>query len=420
MNKEDTIYTRYKLAKAQYADIGVDTEALIQRVDSIPISIHCWQGDDVTGFEKNKQELSGGILATGSYPGKARNIEELQSDLQKVCEFVPGAKKINLQPIYLDSEVPVARDEVEPSHFKNWVDWAKSTKVGLDFSPSCFSHPFADSGFTLSHSKKEIRDFWIRHVQKSRAISDYFGKELGIQSILNIWIPDGYKDTPIDLLGPRQRLLEALDECIKEPMEKQYHIDSVESKLFGIGFESYVVGSHEFYMGYAMSRNIALCVDTGHFHPTELISSKLSALSLFLDDIFLHISRPVRWDSDHVVTLTEELLAISQEVMRHNLENNLHIGTDFFDASINRVAAWIIGARNVRKSLLIAGLEPTKEMCEIESNFDFTKRLVFQEELKGYPWQDVWNYYCLSTQAKCHMDWFEDIRQYEKDVLVTR
>ena len=410
----------YQIAKEQYAELGVNTDKVIKRIHSIPISFHCWQGDDVIGFEGTDIGLSGGIQATGNYLGRAHNKYELVSDLNKVFEAVPGTKKLNLHAMYLDTNKKVDRDEIEPEHFKFWVDWAKERDMGLDFNPSCFSHPLFDNGFTLSHPKREIRDFWIRHIQKARKVSEYFGRELGIQSIMNIWIPDGFKDTPMDLLGPRERLKEALDECLTEKLDKKYHIDAVESKLFGIGTESYVVGSHEFYWGYAMSKNIALCLDSGHFHPTEMISNKLSSASLFFNSILLHVSRAVRWDSDHVVSLTNELVAITQEVIRHNLEHKIHIGMDFFDASINRVVAWVVGARNVRKALLIAGLEPFQMLSEDERNFNLTKRLVWQEELKGYPWQAVWNYYCYIEGIKNNMDWFEDIKKYEREVQQLR
>ncbi|NLM13359.1 MAG: L-rhamnose isomerase [Epulopiscium sp.] len=420
MNKE-RIENLYKLAKEQYAQIGIDTDEVLKKLDNIPISIHCWQGDDVRGFESPDTELSGGIQATGNYPGRARTPEELRADLEKAFSLIPGKKRVNLHAIYLETNgEKVDRDQIEPKHFENWVKWAKKNNIGLDFNPTLFSHPKADDGLTLSHPDENIRKFWIEHVKRSRKISEYFGKELGTPSVMNIWIPDGFKDIPADRLAPRQRLKDALDEILEEKIDKKYHLDAVESKVFGIGSESYVVGSHEFYMGYAVKNNVLLCLDAGHFHPTEVISNKISAISLFVDEILLHVSRPVRWDSDHVVILDDELLAIGQEIIRHNLVDRVHIGLDFFDASINRVAAWTIGTRNMLKSLMIALLEPTDKMKKAEEEFDFTTRLAMMEELKSYPWQAVWDYYCASKNIPVGLDWLEEVKKYEKEILLNR
>jgi L-rhamnose isomerase len=411
----------YNLAKEKYAELGIDTEEVLKKLDSIPVSMHCWQGDDVSGFENPEGELTGGIQATGNYPGKARTPGELRADLEKAISLIPGKKRVNLHAIYLETNgEKVDRDEIEPKHFENWVNWAKKNALGLDFNPTIFSHPKAGDGLTLSHPDKEIRDFWIEHVKRSRKISEYFGKELGTPSVMNIWIPDGFKDIPADRLGPRQRLNDSLDKALTEKIDKKYHIDAVESKVFGIGSESYVVGSHEFYMGYALQNNLALCLDAGHFHPTEVISNKISSMSLFLEELLLHVSRPVRWDSDHVVILDDELMAIAQEIVRGNLLDRVHIGLDFFDASINRIAAWTIGTRNMLKALLMALLEPSKELQKAEVEFDFTTRLAMLEELKSYPWQAVWDYYCYRKGVPTGVEWLKEVKEYEKTVLANR
>jgi L-rhamnose isomerase len=411
----------YKLAKERYAELGIDTDEVMKKLDSIPVSMHCWQGDDVHGFENSDGVLTGGIQATGNYPGKARTAEELRADLEKAFSLIPGKKRVNLHAIYLETNgEKVDRNEIEPKHFENWVKWAKENNLGLDFNPSIFSHPKSSDGLTLSHPDKEIRDFWIEHVRRSRKISEYFGQELGTPSVMNIWIPDGFKDIPADRLGPRQRLQDSLDKALAEKIDRKYHIDAVESKVFGIGSESYVVGSHEFYMGYAVKNNLALCLDAGHFHPTEVISNKISSMSLFIEEILLHVSRPVRWDSDHVVVLDDELMAIAQEIVRANLLDRVHIGLDFFDASINRIAAWTIGTRNMLKALLMALLEPSSEIQKAEILFDFTTRLAMLEELKSYPWQAVWDYYCYTTGVPTGMAWIKEVKAYEETVLLKR
>lgn len=421
MDQTKRIAQSYRLAKEKYAELSIDTDQVIKKLEAIPISIHCWQGDDVKGFENPGGRLTGGIQATGNYPGAARTPEELRADLEKAFTLIPGKKRVNLHAIYLESEgSKVDRDEIEPKHFENWVNWAKKNALGLDFNPTLFSHPKTEDGFTLSHPEKGIRDFWIEHVKRSRRISEYFGRELGTPSVMNIWIPDGYKDSPADRLGPRRRLKASLDQALTEKMDKKYHLDAVESKVFGIGSESYVVGSHEFYMGYAVQNKLFLCLDAGHFHPTEVISNKISAISLFVEGILLHVSRPVRWDSDHVVTLEDELIAIAQEIIRGELLDRVHIGLDFFDASINRIAAWVIGTRNMEKALLLALLEPSKELQKAEAESDFTTRLAMLEELKSYPWQAVWDYYCERMGVPVGMEWLPEVKKYEGLILRNR
>lgn len=421
MGKLERINASYELAKEAYSELGIDTEVVMEKLKNIPVSVHCWQGDDVSGFENPDGQLTGGIQATGNYPGKARTPEELRGDLEKAFSLIPGTKRLNLHALYLETDgEKVDRDQIEPKHFANWVQWAKEQKIGLDFNPSIFSHEKADSGLTLSHPDADVRDFWIEHVKRSRKISEYFGKELGTPSVMNIWIPDGFKDIPADRLGPRQRLMDSLDQCIEEKIDKKYHLDAVESKVFGIGSESYVVGSHEFYMGYAIKKDILYCLDAGHFHPTEVISNKISALSLFVDEMLLHVSRPVRWDSDHVVILDDELMAIAQEIVRGDLLERVHIGLDFFDASINRVAAWTIGTRNMMKALMIALLEPSEMLKDAEESFDFTTRLAMLEELKSCPWQAVWDYYCKEQEVPVGSQWLTDVKTYESDVLSKR
>ncbi len=410
----------YTYAKEQYMALGVNTDHALARLSPIAISLHCWQGDDVVGFEDPKRGLSGGIMTTGDYPGKARTPDELRQDLDKTYSLIPGTHRLNLHAIYLETDKKVPRNEIEPKHFTTWVDWAKANHHGIDFNPTCFSHPLADDGFTLSHPDAGIRQFWIEHCISCREIGAHFGHELGTPAITNIWIPDGYKDTPVDRLGPRQRLRDSLDKILAAPIDQRYNLDAVESKLFGIGSESYVVGSHEFYLGYATSKGILLCLDAGHFHPTESIADKISAVLLYVPGLLLHVSRGVRWDSDHVVVLTDELQAIMGEVVRNNYLERVHIGLDFFDASINRIAAWTIGSRNVLRSLLMALLEPIEQMRALELAGDYTARLALLEELKGMPFGAVWDYYCLQQNVPIGMDFLDEIRSYEKQVLAQR
>ncbi|HDX8451019.1 L-rhamnose isomerase [Aeromonas hydrophila] len=414
------IETAFALAKQQYAALGVDVDQALTTLATIPVSMHCWQGDDVGGFEADAGALTGGIQATGNYPGKARDAIELRRDLDLAMSLIPGAKRLNLHAIYLEAESPVARDKIEPKHFANWVSWAKERGVGLDFNPSCFSHPLSADGMTLSHPDPEIRRFWIDHCKASRRISASFGQALGTPSVMNIWIPDGMKDLPADRLGPRQRLMAALDEVLAERIDEAHHIDAVESKLFGIGAESYTVGSNEFYLGYAGSRDIALCLDAGHFHPTEVISDKISAASLFVRHLLLHVSRPVRWDSDHVVLLDDETQAIANEIIRNELLERVHIGLDFFDASINRIAAWVIGTRNMKKALLRALLEPIEMLRQAECKGDYSTRLALMEETRSLPWQAVWDYACAREGVAVGVDWLDAVKEYEVQELLTR
>ncbi len=423
MNQQPTttqIEQAYKQARERYAAVGVNTEEAMARLADIAISLHCWQGDDVGGFEDPDRGLSGGIMTTGNYPGKARTPNELRQDLDKVYSLIPGTHRLNLHAIYLETDNKVPRNEIEPKHFARWVDWAKENNHGIDFNPTCFSHPLADDGFTLSHPDVGIRQFWIEHCIASRVIGAHFGRELGTPAITNIWIPDGYKDTPVDRLGPRRRLRDSLDRILTEPTDRRYNLDSVESKLFGIGSESYVVGSHEFYLGYATANQTLLCLDAGHFHPTESIADKISAVLLYVPELLLHISRGVRWDSDHVVTLTDELQAMMGEIVRGNYLDRVHIGLDFFDASINRIAAWAIGARNALRALLMALLEPTEQMRALEMAGDFTARLALFEELKGMPLGAIWDSYCLQQNVPVGMTFLDEIRAYENQVLAQR
>ncbi|MGM3162207.1 L-rhamnose isomerase [Dickeya undicola] len=414
------IETAWRLARERYARLNIDVDAALRQLDQIPVSIHCWQGDDVAGFEHDSGALTGGIQATGNYPGKARNATELRADLEQAFRQIPGPKRLNLHAIYLESDTPVARNAIEPHHFSHWVAWAKEHQLGLDFNPTCFSHPLSSDGFTLSHPDENVRRFWIEHCQASRRISAWFGQELGTASVMNIWVPDGMKDLTIDRLAFRQRLLASLDEVIAEKLDPAHHIDAVESKLFGLGAESFTVGSSEFYLGYATSRQTALCLDAGHFHPTEVISDKISSASLFVPRLLLHVSRPVRWDSDHVVLLDDETQAIAHEIVRHKLFDRVHIGLDFFDASINRIAAWVIGTRNMKKALLRALLEPTDTLRTLEQNGDYTARLALLEEQKSLPWQAVWEHYCQQHDVTPGSDWLQSVRHYENTVLCQR
>lgn len=417
---KDLVQKNYAIAKEMYAKLGVDTDKVLEKVKTISISMHCWQGDDVHGFEGDG-ELTGGIQATGNHPGAAKTGDELRADIEKAFTLIPGKHKINLHAIYAEFDgEPVDRDKIEPKHFKKWVDWAKKLGIGLDFNGTFFSHPKSDDGFTLSSADEDIRKFWIEHGKRCRKIGEYFGKELGIPCVTNIWIPDGYKDITVDKYAPRMRLKDSLDQILAEKIDPKYNIDAVESKVFGIGSESYVVGSHEFYMGYALQNKTLLCLDAGHFHPTEMISGKFTALFPFMDKILLHVSRPVRWDSDHVVIFDDELQAIMQEINRGNFYDRTCIALDFFDASINRVAAWAIGMRNTIKALIFAMLEPTEMLKKAEVEGDLTTRLAMLEELKSYPFSAVWDYYCLQNNVPVKDEWLSDVRKYEQDVLLKR
>jgi len=417
---QPSIEKGYALAKELYAAHGIDTDQVLKKLADIKISMHCWQGDDVRGFLFQDQELSGGIQATGNYPGAARTPSELRADLEKAYSLIPGKHKLNLHAIYADTDEKVDLDALEPRHFATWVDWAKANGLGLDFNPTCFSHPKSADGFTLSHPDPEIRRFWIDHCKASRKIGAYFGEQLGQTCVTNVWVPDGYKDAPADRMAPRQRLKSALDEVFAEPMNPAHNLDAVESKLFGIGSEAYVVGSHEFYMGYGLQNNKLICLDAGHFHPTETISNKLSSIALFAEGLLLHVSRPMRWDSDHVVTMDDELLDIARELVRGDLLGKTHIGLDFFDASINRVAAWVVGTRNTIKALLRAMLEPVEALKAAELAGDYTTRLALTEEFKSYPFGAVWDYYCATQGVPVREAWLADVKAYEAEVLSKR
>lgn len=408
-------------AKQDYEKWGINVDEVFRQLQQVSISIHCWQGDDVSGFEVKKTELSGGIDVTGNYPGKARTPEELRQDLEKALSLIPGKHRVNLHAMYAETKGKVVeRDELKPEYFENWVNWAKEHGLGLDFNPTLFSHEKAADGLTLSHPNEEIRQFWIRHCIASRKIGEYFGKKLGTPCLTNIWIPDGYKDIPSDRLTPRQRLKDSLDQIFAEKIDEAYNIDAVESKLFGIGSESYVVGSHEFYLGYALTNKKVYLLDTGHFHPTETISNKISALLLYFDKLALHVSRPVRWDSDHVVIFDEELREIALEIVRNQALERVMIGLDFFDASINRIAAWVIGTRNMIKALLYAMLMPNDYLKQLQESGNFTERLALIEEFKTYPFGAVWDAYCDYMGVPVRETWLEEVKKYEQEVLRKR
>jgi L-rhamnose isomerase len=411
----------YTLAKQRYADSGVDTEGALRDLARIPISIHCWQGDDVGGFERAGQELGGGLAVTGNYPGKARTADELRADFLTALKVIPGRQRFNLHASYAElNGKRLERDELPVEAFANWISWAKANRLGLDFNQTYFSHPKAADGFTLSHPRKEIRRFWIEHGIRCRQIGAEIGKRLGSACLTNLWIPDGMKDTPADRQGPRERLVESLDAIFKTKIDRKYNLDSVEPKLFGIGSESYVVGSHEFYLGYAVSRQTLLTLDAGHYHPTEGIADKISSVLLFLPQIALHVSRGVRWDSDHVVTLTDELQAIAQEIVWGGHPGRVRIGLDYFDASINRVAAWVIGSRNMLRALLLALLAPIDRLRAAEAEGDYTSRLALMEEAKSMPFGAVWDYYCEQRGAPVGEGWLREVKTYGLQVLAKR
>ncbi len=416
-----SIESAYKIAKERYAALGVDTEAAQKRLAAVPVSLHCWQGDDVGGFERAGEELGGGLAVTGNYAGKARTPDELRSDAIKALALIPGKHRFNLHACYAETGGKrVDRNELCPEHFKGWVDWCKEQGLGMDFNPTYFAHPKAADGMTLSHPDTGIRKFWIEHGIACRKIGAAIGAALRKPCVTNCWIPDGMKDLPVDRVAPRQRLTEALDEIFAVPVNRADNLDAVEAKLFGIGSESYVVGSHEYYLGYAITRKKLLCLDTGHFHPTETIVDKLSAVFSYLDEILLHVSRGIRWDSDHVVIVDDSLLAIAQELVRGNFLARTHIGLDYFDASINRVAAWVIGTRAMLKALLLALLEPIQFLRDLEKAGDYTARLAMLEELKTSPSAAVWDYYCLKQNVPVGPAWIGDVKRYEKDVLVEK
>ena len=420
MQTQAAIDAAYSLARERYASLGVDAELAQAALAAIPISLHCWQGDDVQGFETSGDALGGGLAVTGNHPGRARTPEELRADLDQALRLIPGRHRVNLHASYGEfGGKRVDRDAIEPAHFANWIAWARDRGLGLDFNPTCFSHPKAADGFTLSSADAAIREFWIEHCRRSREIGAALGAALGTPCVTNVWIPDGFKDTPADRIGPRRRLADALDAVFEKPLPREHVRDAVEPKLFGIGAESCTVGSHEFYLGYAISRGTLLCLDAGHYHPTESIADKISSVLLYLPEILLHVSRGVRWDSDHVVTLGDDLLAIAREIIATGAPERVHVGLDYFDASIHRVAAWVIGVRNLQKALLTALLEPPA-IRGAEAAGDLTARLALQEEAKVLPAGAVWDRFCQARGVPVGHTWLDAVRVYERDVTGRR
>lgn len=421
MSKLKNIEKSYRIAQEQYAALGVDTDAVLGQLSGIPISIHCWQGDDVGGFENAGGALGDGLAVTGNYPGKARTPAELRADFEKALSLLPGTQRFNLHALYAEMDGKRAdRDEISVAQFKNWIAWAKKLKIGLDFNQTYFSHPMVKGGLSLTHPDASVRKFWIEHGIRCREIAGEIGKALGKSCLTNLWIPDGMKDTPADRRGPRERLAASLDAIFKKKIDPKYNVDSVEPKLFGIGAESYTPGSHEFYMGYAVSRGTLLTLDAGHYHPTEGIADKISSVLCFLPEIALHVSRGVRWDSDHVVTMTDDLQAIAQEIVWGGYQKRVRIGLDYFDASINRVAAWVIGTRNMRKALLMAMTTPIASIRAAEAEGDYTSRLALLEEAKTLPLGAVWNYYCAQQDVPVAEEWLKEVKTYEATVLAER
>jgi L-rhamnose isomerase len=419
--RSQPIERAYALAKEQYAALGVDVEAALRQLSNVAISLHCWQGDDVGGFENAAEGLTGGIVATGNYPGKARTPDELRADLTEALSLIPGKHRLNLHAFYAEMGGRRAdRNELRPEHFDRWIDWVKSQGLGMDFNSTFFSHPKSADGFTLAHRDEGIRRFWVEHGAICRDIGEVIGRRVGSTCVTNVWIPDGYKDLTIDRKGPRERLKKSLDEMFARPIDPKLHLDAIECKLFGIGSETYVVGSHEFYMGYAVANRKLLTLDAGHFHPTETISDKISSTLLFLDEILLHVSRGIRWDSDHVVVLTDDLRAIAEELVRGGFLSRVHVGLDFFDASINRIAAWVIGTRAMLKALLAAMLEPIDRLRQLEMSGDFTSRLALLEEIKTLPLGAVWDHYLDAQGVLVGQAWIDKVKRYEKDVLAKR
>ena len=422
MDRSSLMKKSYEMAKERYAELNVDTESAMETLSKISISLHCWQADDVRGLETPDATLTGGgIQVTGNYPGKARNADEMRMDLEKVYSLLPGNHRLNLHAIYGEfGGKRIDRNEVTIDHFKGWIDWAKMQHIKLDFNASCFSHPKADDGFTLSSKDKSIRDFWIEHVKRCREISAFMGSQLGSPCIHNLWIPDGTKDSPVDRWRHRAILKAALDEIFSIEYSSKQMKDALESKLFGIGSESFVVGSHEFYMGYTVSTGKMICIDLGHFHPTEFIADKISAILQFSDEMLFHVSRGIRWDSDHVVILNDEVKSVAEEIVRAGVLDRVNISLDFFDASLNRVGAYVIGARSTLKSFLIALLEPTEKLKKYEEAGNNFARLALLEELKTLPFGAVWDYYCLKNDVPVGEEWMEEVHSYEREVLKKR
>ncbi len=420
--KKELVKKSYELAREQYAALGVDTDLVLKEMEKVNISLHCWQTDDVGGFEKAGAELGGGgIQVTGNFPGKAKTIDQMRADLDKVMSLLPGKQRLNLHAIYGEfGGKPVDRDKIEVKHFQGWISWAKKRGIGLDFNCTCFSHPLADDGFTLSSKNEKIRKFWVEHTKRCRTIAAEMGKQLGTPCVHNIWIPDGSKDTPVDRNTLRSQLKKSLDEIFAVKYPKKYLKDSVESKLFGIGSESMVVGSHDFYVGYAIKNNTMITLDNGHFHPTEQVGDKISSILHFIDEILLHLTRGVRWDSDHVVTFNDELILIAQEIVRCKALGRVNIGLDFFDASLNRIGAYVIGTRAAQIAFMYALLEPHKSLVKLEEQGKGFERLALLELLKSKPFGAVWDYYCMQHRVPVAEEYIEEIGKYEKDVLRKR
>jgi len=419
--KDLQINQAYEYAKSRYADLGIDVEKAVDQLDKISISLHCWQADDVKGFENKEGDLTGGIQATGNYPGSSRTVEELRKDIEKVLTLIPGKHRLNLHAIYGDFGGEfVDRDQIEPKHFQSWIDWANKVGIKLDFNSTFFSHAKSEAGFTLSSPDKEIQSFWMEHLRRCRYIAAEIGRQQGSPCIHNIWIPDGSKDRTVNRYGYRANLKYALDTVLSEKIDSKYLVDCIESKLFGLGLESYTVGSHEFYMGYGVKNNMVVTLDAGHFHPTEVISDKISSLLLFVPEIMLHVSRPVRWDSDHVVILDDELQHLTQEIVRANALDRVHVGLDYFDASINRIGAYVVGVRATQKAFLLALLEPIEKLRAYEANGQNFERLALLEEVKSLPWGDVYNYYCMKQGIPAGEAYITDIQEYETEVTLKR
>ena len=410
--------SRYDEAKAQYAAIGVDVEKALQTLQNVRISMHCWQGDDVLGYDS--KELTGGIATTGNYPGRARTPDELMADIRKAYSLIPGKHKLNLHASYMITNETVDRDAIEPRHYQAWLDFAKQEGIGLDFNPTFFSHPKAADTLTLAHPDKAIRDFWIEHGKRSRKVAEYFGRELGITALNNVWVPDGLKDVPADRIGMRERLKDSLDQIFAEKIDRKYMADAVEGKVFGIGVESFTVGSHEFYTNYAAHHDMICLLDTGHYHPTEVVSDKISSYALFNKQLALHVSRPVRWDSDHVIKLDDELKELAKELVNSKVLDRTFIGLDFFDASINRICAWVVGMRNMQKALLLALLTPFATLKQAQDAKDYTTLLADFENFKTLPFGDIWAHFCEVNNVLGDQEWFAIVREYERDVLSKR
>lgn len=415
-----TTKERYESAKEIYASVGVDTDKVLEALKSVPISMHCWQGDDVGGFDR-EGALTGGIQATGNYPGKASTPEELMADIEKALSLIPGTHRINVHASYAIFEEGewADRDKLEPKHFEKWVEFAKERGLGLDFNPTYFSHPKA-AEYTLTSPDEDIRSFWIEHGKACIRISQYFAEELGTPCLMNIWIPDGFKDVPADRMGPRARYKDSLDQILGIDYDKEKVLVCLESKVFGIGLEAYTAGSAEFTMNYVMNKGIVPLMDNGHYHPTEVVSDKISSMLLFNDKIALHVTRPIRWDSDHVVLLDDETKEIAKEIVRNDALSRVIIGLDFFDASINRISAWVVGMRNMQKALMLAMLSPSEKLKELQDTQQFTELMAVQEELKCYPFGDVWNYFCEVNNVPERADWFKEVQRYETEVLSKR